>query len=151
VIYELTRICLHTGVLIAEIKIPLAPKFHEWGAFWGFVKYNIAFKDKSLPERSSKEAWESGLGGIGKGFTGIVLSGSLQFNAAAAAEAPFKFRLHPIKFDLTHANGKEARRKVENRTTRPSEPLKFSDTPDPCQSSKRTNLTYPHGSSSRHL
>ena len=104
IIYEITRICLHTGVPLADVKPPKGSLFHEYNGFWASIQDNPIFKGKTLPEKSSREAWKSALTGSEDGYYCIALSGSLQFNDKA--QPLFQFRLEPIRFELSHRLGR---------------------------------------------
>jgi hypothetical protein len=110
VIYEITRVCLYAGVSFSDIDFPEPAILDDYNILWRFLKSVKALERKPFPERCSETIWDlaSESSNFAQGFRGVVFSGSLRFdNEASTSSSPlFRFRLEPMKLDLSHRLGR---------------------------------------------
>ncbi|KAI9733762.1 MAG: hypothetical protein M1818_007176 [Claussenomyces sp. TS43310] len=99
--YEITRVFLHAGVSLHDLKIPVGLDLHDYSALWTFLKQHPSLLNKNFPEKSSRDAWDASMNRFTCGSRGVVMSGNLHFRKAS--EGPvFHFQLQPLKTDITH-------------------------------------------------
>ncbi|KAF4618382.1 hypothetical protein G7Y89_g14922 [Cudoniella acicularis] len=106
ILYELTRVCLHTEVSLAKIQMPSPPIFNDYDTFWQFLKNSPALKDKSFPDRSDREAIYAAQETFAKGRFAVIFSGSFRFNDSEPTRPLFRFQLDPMKLDFSHRLGR---------------------------------------------
>jgi len=107
VIYEITRVCLHTSVSFADINFPEPAVLDDYNILWKFLREVPALKGKTFPERCPEKLWDLATGNFSDGFRGVVFSGSLRFNSDHQSDKLlFQFRLQPMKSDLSHRLGR---------------------------------------------
>jgi RNA dependent RNA polymerase len=106
VIYEITRVCLHTDVSAIDFRDAPIAAFYKYEELWRYLREHTALQGKHFPEKISKAAWEAAVTRSAGKFNGVVLSGALQLNDRSSNGPLFKFRLQPIKLDLTHRAGR---------------------------------------------
>lgn len=109
-IYEITRVCLYAGVSFSDIDFPEPAILDDYNILWRFLKGVKALERKPFPERCSEIIWDlaSESSNFAQGFRGIVFSGSLRFDNEASTNSnpTFRFRLEPMKLDLSHRLGR---------------------------------------------
>lgn len=72
--YELTRVSLHTEVDLSDLASLSSELESDYATFWNQVQQHESLKEKSLPAKSSKEAWDRAV----DDFRGILMSGNLE-------------------------------------------------------------------------
>lgn len=109
-IYEITRVCLYAGVSFSDIDFPEPAILDNYNILWMFLKSEKALERKPFPERCSENIWDlaSESSNFAQGFRSVVFSGSLRFDneASRSSNPPFRFRLEPMKLDLSHRLGR---------------------------------------------
>ncbi|KAL3417199.1 RNA-dependent RNA polymerase [Phlyctema vagabunda] len=104
--YEITRVFLHAAVPLKEFSLPDAVNLQDYDVLWTYLKSLPALKDKPFPEKCRYEVWKCALEDFRQGFDGVVLSGSLRFNASLKRGPLFSFQLAPLKMELSHRLGR---------------------------------------------
>lgn len=105
--YEISRVCCHAGVSMADLHFPLNDfsNLREYDGLWNLLKSQPALRGKDFPEKSHRDAWTASLDKFHQGFHGVVLSAQLQFNNSQ--EGPFfRFQLQPLKVEVSHRLGR---------------------------------------------
>ncbi|KAL2074164.1 hypothetical protein VTL71DRAFT_7942 [Oculimacula yallundae] len=105
VVYEITRVFLHADVPLSELDAPVTHGLEDYDVLWKFLRSLPCLQGRSLPERSSKEAWTCAMENYEKGFLAIVLGGSLTFRADEE-DTFFRLKLEPLKLEFSHRLGR---------------------------------------------
>ncbi len=117
VIYEITRVCLHAGVPVKDIKeFPRKEELHDYDLLWRGLEARL--KGKSFPERCAQDIWDAAADtpnqprretrsqrgnnpDDNQSKRDVIYSGALEFTYSTS-EPLFKLRLQPMKFDRSH-------------------------------------------------
>ena len=101
---------MYAGVSFSNIDFPEPAILDDYNILWRFLKGVKALERKPFPERCSETIWDlaSESSNFAQGFRGIVFSGSLRFDneASTNSKPTFRFRLEPMKLDLSHRLGR---------------------------------------------
>ncbi|KAI1325227.1 hypothetical protein F5Y16DRAFT_278020 [Xylariaceae sp. FL0255] len=100
--WEITRIALHCGVAMDDLKFEYEPILNGQKALRERLRRLRIFQDKQFPEESRPEVWQVALNDTFKSTDQVVLfTATLKINAAKNS-APFILRLSPLKLDRPH-------------------------------------------------
>jgi hypothetical protein len=108
--YEITRVCLHTGVdvddlLVLPTDVACIQNIQNYYALWKYLKDRPALKRKEFPMRTPEDVWAASKGTFHSGFNGVVLSAKLHFRESD--EGPlFNVKLQPLKMETSHRLGR---------------------------------------------
>lgn len=100
--YEILRVFLQAGVAFTGVNFPSPALLDDYEGLWRFLKHVRVLKEKPLPEKSEKAAWEAAKGGFNCADRVVVLSGSLKFDGSNATGPLYRFKLKPLKLDLSY-------------------------------------------------
>jgi hypothetical protein len=84
------------------VNFPSPDLLDDYDGLWRFLKNVKVLKDSPLPEKSDKVAWDSARGSFACGDRAVVLSGSLKFDESSLTGPLYRFKLKPMKLDLSY-------------------------------------------------
>jgi hypothetical protein len=107
VMYEITRVFLHTEVEMEDKMFPNQILYlNDYDALWNFLRTISQLKDKEFPVRCRRQAWKAAKrASFQDGAVGVVLSGTLEFDTSSTGP-PLRLRLKSMKLDRTHCIGR---------------------------------------------
>jgi hypothetical protein len=105
-IYEVTRVFLHVGVPLNDVRFPSSLSFRDYDKLWKFLKNLPQLEGKVLPERCSRDAWDAALGDFSRGSRAVYMTGSLRYNMTDESAPLFRFRLEALRLDASHRLGR---------------------------------------------
>lgn len=95
------------GADISKYVWPSTEYLLDYDHLWTHLEKHALLKDKEYPAKSPKEAWESALSKSFKvGNKGVSLSASFSYDHGSSNGPLFRFKLEPLKVEMTHRFGR---------------------------------------------
>lgn len=95
------------GISFEGFDSPSPELWDNYDGLWQFLRTHQVLKGKPFPEKSERAAWDAAQNSFRTSERAVVLSGSLKFDSSSPTGPLYRFRLKPMKIDLSYRLGRQ--------------------------------------------